>query len=130
MASTKPKGVTPRIMLVEDNALFRETFKEQLRLRFPLAIIEEAAKGDEALQKITEHPPQIIFMDLSLPGESGLQLTQKIKARFPDVHIAMLTWHDIFEYRQESARLGADRYFVKDSVSWDEIGGFIESYSA
>src|SRR5512134_3054497 len=110
MASAQPRYITLRIMLVEDNALFREAFREQLRHLFPAAVIEEAANGEEALEKITEHPPQIIFMDVSLPGENGLQLTQKIKARFPDVHIAMLTWHDFFEYRQEAVRSGADRY--------------------
>ena len=119
-----------RIMLVEDSGIFRETFKEHLHVRFPWAIIEEAASAGEAMQKITEPPPQIIFMDFRLPGENGLLLTQKIKARFPNIHIAMLTSYDMSEYRDAAIRSGADRYFVKDSFSWDEVGGFIECYSA
>jgi DNA-binding NarL/FixJ family response regulator len=119
-----------RIMLVEDNENFRKAFKEQLLGRCPLAIIKEAGNGEEAMQGFDGSPPQIIFMDYNLPGENGIQLTKKIKVQFPNVRIAMLTSYDFPEYRQIAMRAGADRYFVKDSFSWDEVEGFIECYSA
>jgi DNA-binding NarL/FixJ family response regulator len=118
------------IMLVEDNKIFREAFKEQLLARCPSAIVKEAANGEEALRGFDGSPPQMIFMDYNLPGENGIQLTKKIKGLFRNVRIAMLTSYDLPEYRQAAIQSGADQYFVKDSFSWDEIEGFIECYSA
>ena len=119
-----------RIMLVEDNDIFREAFKEELLARFPAAIVKEATKGEEAMREIKMSPLQIIFMDFHLPGENGIQLTKKIKAQFPNIRIAMLTSYDFPEYRQRAHQNGADRYFVKDSFSWDEIEEFIKGHSA
>ncbi len=119
-----------RIMLVEDSDIFRESFKEELSARCPLDIIEEATNGEEAIQKIDASPPQIIFMDLRLPGENGLRLTEKIKSKFPNIRIAMLTSYDLPEYRQAAIKSGSDRYFVKDSFSWDEVEEFIKCHSA
>ena len=118
-----------RIMLVEDNKTFREAFKEELLARCPSAIIREAANGEEAMQEFEGSAPQIIFMDLRLPGENGLRLTQKIKGLSPSVHIAMLTSYDLPEYRQAATQSGVERYFVKDSFSWDEIEEFLECHS-
>ncbi len=119
-----------RIMLVEDNDIFREAFKEDLLARCPSAIITEAANGEEAMQGFDGSPPQIIFMDYNLPGENGIQLTEKIKGQFPSVRIAMLTSYDFPEYQQAAIRAGADRYFVKDSFSWAEVEEFIGCHSA
>ena len=119
-----------RIMLVEDNKIFREAFKEQLLARCPSAIVKEAANGEEALRGFPGSSPQMIFMDFHLPGETGIQLTKMIKELFPNVRIAMLTNYDLPEYRQAAIRAGADRYFVKDSISWDEVKEFIECHLA
>jgi len=119
-----------RIMLVEDNKIFREAFKEQLLARCPSAIVKEAANGEEALRGFPDSSPQMIFMDFHLPGENGIQLTKMIKELFPNVRIAMLTSYDLPEYRQAAIRAGADQYFVKDSLSWDEVEDFIECHSA
>src|SRR5512139_2754205 len=97
-----------RIMLAEDNKIFREAFKEQLLARCPSAIVKEAANGEEALQAF-DGSLQMIFMDFHLPGENGLQLTRMIKGLFPNVRIAMLTCYDFREYRQAAFRAGADR---------------------
>jgi DNA-binding NarL/FixJ family response regulator len=117
-------------MLVEDNKIFREAFKEQLLARCPSAIVKEAANGEEVSQGFDDSSPQMIFMDFHLRGENGFQLTKMIKGLFPNVRIAMLTNYDLPEYRQAAIRAGADRYFVKDSISWDEIMEFIECHSA
>jgi len=118
-----------RIMLVEDSDTFREAFKEELLMRCPSAIVTEAANGEEAMQGFDASPPQIIFMDYSLPGENGIQLMKKIKGQFPNVRIAMLASYDLPEYRQATIRVGADRYFVKDSFSWAEVEEFIGCHS-
>jgi DNA-binding NarL/FixJ family response regulator len=117
-------------MLVEDNKIFREAFKEQLLARCPSAIVKEAANVEEVSQGFDGSSPQMIFMDFHLLGENGIQLTKMIKGLFPNVRIAMLTNYDLPEYRQAAIRAGADRYFVKDSLSWDEVEEFIECQSA
>jgi YesN/AraC family two-component response regulator len=116
-----------KVLLVEDNHIFREAFKQNLSEHFPSLVIEEAANSDEALQKFDGTPPHLIFMDIRLPGMNGLQLTQKIKKDFPGVRIAILTGYDMPEYRQAALRNGADRFFVKESVNWDEVVAFVES---
>jgi DNA-binding NarL/FixJ family response regulator len=117
-------------MLVEDNGFFREAFRQELSGRYPSAVVTEAANGEEAMQEIKKAPSQIIFMDFHLPGENGIQLTKKIKAQFPNIRIGMLTSYDFHEYRQMAHRNGPDRYFVKDSFSWDEVEEIIRCYSA
>jgi YesN/AraC family two-component response regulator len=116
-----------RVLLVEDNGAYRKAFKENLSEHFPTLFIDEAENGEEALQKINEAPPHLIFMDIRLPGVNGLRLTQKIKKDFPNIHIAMLTGYDLPEYRQAAVQYGAEGFFVKESMEWDKIETLLES---
>jgi DNA-binding NarL/FixJ family response regulator len=118
-----------RVLIVEDNRIFREAFKKSLFDYFPSMVIEEAANGDEALEKIKGGPPHLIFMDIRLPGVNGLQLTQRVKKDFPDINIAILTDYDLPEYRQAAAQYGADRFYVKNSFKWDELEALVQSIS-
>jgi len=115
------------VLIVEDIQIHREIIRAELRSRFPSLVIEEASTGEEALKKINVSPPQLIFMDIGLPDANGLQLTQKIKANYPNIKIAILTVYDLPEYRQAAIQYGADGFFVKDSVKWDELVIFIKS---
>ena len=116
-----------RVLIVEDIQIHREIMKAELRARFPSLAIEEASTKEEALKKINVFPPQLIFMDIGLRDANGLQLTQKIKADFPDIKIAIVTVYDLPEYRQAAIQYGADRFFVKDSLKWDEVAAFVKS---
>jgi len=116
-----------RILIVEDNQIFREAFKSRLNEDFPSMVIKEASNGDEALQRVDEAHPDLIFMDIRLPGANGLQLTQKIKKDLPDIRVAILTDYDLPEYRQAAVEYGADRFFVKSSFKWDEIEALVKS---
>jgi YesN/AraC family two-component response regulator len=116
-----------RVLLVEDNGAYRKAFKENLSEHFPTLLIDEAENGDEALQKINEAPPHLIFMDIRLPGVNGLQLTRRIKRDFPNIRIAMLTGYDVPEYRQAALQYGADGFFSKEFLKWDEIETLVES---
>jgi two-component system, response regulator YesN len=116
-----------RVLLVEDNRIYREAFKENLCQDFPSLLVREAENSDEALKRIQEGTPDLIFMDIRLPGMNGLQLAQKVKRDLPDIHIAILTGYDQPEYRQAAAQCGADRFFVKESLRWDEVRSLVES---
>jgi YesN/AraC family two-component response regulator len=116
-----------KVLLVEDNRTYRKAFKENLCEHFSSLFVDEAENGEEALQKIRTVSPHIIFMDIRLPGVNGLRLTQEIKREFPDIHIALLTGYDVLEYRQAAVQYGADDFFVKESLKWNEVEAFIES---
>ncbi len=103
-------------MLVEDNFLLMQLVETNLQDQFPSMEISEAADGAEALQKIKSHPPNLIFMDIQLPGENGLELTRKIKADYPGIIIIILTSHDLPEYREAAMRYKADYFFSKGAI--------------
>ncbi len=117
-----------RTMLVEDNPSFRQILKHNLRDLFPSMEIVEAADGVEAFQKIAFHPPDLIFMDIRLPGENGLELTWKIKADHPAIIVIVLTSYESPEYREAAIRLRADYFFSKGAITHNEIFTLVQSF--
>ena len=115
-----------RALIVEDHRLFREAFRTSLHERLPSVVIEEAGSGEEALQRINGTPPDLIFTDMRLAGMNGLELSQELKKDFPRIRIAMLTGYDFSEYRRAASQQGVDHFFVKDSLDWKEIKGFVQ----
>jgi two-component system, NarL family, response regulator DegU len=109
------------ILLVENNVPFRKMIKKHLGEQFPSLAIEEAGDVGEAFRKIEISPPKLIFMDIQLPGELGLTLTEKIKSRYSKINIAILTNYDFPEYREVSFRSGADYFFAKSAFPWESI---------
>ncbi len=115
-----------KTLIVEDSATFRQSLKELLDTRFPSMVVEEAEDGDEALQKIDAFLPDIIFMDIKLPGESGLQVTQKVKKKHPEIIIIILTYYDSPEHRKGADQCGAN-YFLPKSTSTEEVVELVQS---
>jgi len=89
--------------------------------------IIEAADGAEAFQKIHGHPPNLILMDIRLPGESGLELTRRIKADYPEVTIIILTSYDLPEYREAAVQCKADYFFSKGALTTDGVFTLVKS---
>jgi len=121
------KVLNLKTLIVEDNASFREMLKEMLHTLSPSMVIYEAAEGNEALQKVDALKPELIFMDIQLPGENGIQLTKKIKTRYPDTKIIILTSYDSLEYREAAIRSGGSCFIPKDSLAFVQIKKLIES---
>lgn len=117
-----------RTMTVEGNILFREAFKNNLLSEFPSMEVIETANGEEAFQWLASYPIDLVFMDIKLPGENGLDLTRKIKAKHKDVTITMLTSYNLPEYREATAQCGADGFIVKDSIKWDQISAMVRCF--
>jgi DNA-binding NarL/FixJ family response regulator len=115
-----------KVLIVEDSHHFRQWFKETFHNRFPSIEIYEATNGEEALQIMETSRPHLVFMDIGLPGENGLELTKKIKTRYPNVIVMILTGYDFPEYRQASLRY-ADYFFSKDSSTTETIFTLVES---
>jgi DNA-binding NarL/FixJ family response regulator len=116
-----------KALIVEDDETFRLTFKKLLLSRFPQMDVAEAEKGEEALEKMTSFSPDIVFMDIKLPGENGLQVTKKIRIHFPDTPIIILTSYDLPEYRQAARASGANHFASKHTTSAEEIFSLVET---
>lgn len=116
-----------RTLIVEDSAVFRRSLKEILRARFPSMVLVEAANGTEAMQKADAIRPNLIFMDIKLPGENGLELTKKMKTHYSQIIIIILTNYDIPEYRQAAYQYGANYFISKSSSTTEEIVALVES---
>jgi DNA-binding NarL/FixJ family response regulator len=102
-------------LIVEDNASFRAILKNILISRFPTMTIREAADGLEALMEIETKTPELIFMDIRLPGENGIQLTRKIQASYPATIIVIISNCDTLEYQNAALEAGAKAFVSKAS---------------
>ena len=115
------------VLLVEDNSIFRKSLKEMLALRFPGITILEACDGEQALEELTNVRPDLVFMDIRLPGKNGLEITRTMKEADSDVEVVILTSHDIPEYRAAALSSGASHFFTKGNSGSDEIADFVRS---
>ncbi len=104
-----------RTILVEDDNGFRQCVKKILSSRYPSVQLIEAEDGMEAMSKIALAPPDLVFMDIQLPGINGIELTRMIKSRNPNAIIIILSNYDLTEYREAAYKNGADYYISKDS---------------
>ena len=126
--SSEPCGAEMyRTRIVEDNDNFRQTLRSLLDSRFPSMTIEEAREGKEALEKVHAFDPDLIFMDIKLPGESGLDLSRRIRHFNPEVKIIILTSYDFPEYREAARNGGADHFISKGSSKAEEILALVET---
>lgn len=110
-----------KTLIVEDNVDFRNTLREILENSFDFILFEEAAEGEEAMRKIQDFLPDLVFMDLKLPGESGLDLTRKIKQVREEIVVIILTNYDLPEYREAARMSGADYFLSKGSSHTEQI---------
>jgi two-component system nitrogen regulation response regulator GlnG len=115
------------ILIVEDNEEFRTAFADTLKSRFPNLLVSQAGDGPEALQKIGHKPPpDLIFMDLRLPGASGLELTKVVKETNASTVVIVLTHMDSLEYREAALRCGADFFLSKETARPEGILTLVE----
>jgi two-component system, NarL family, invasion response regulator UvrY len=104
------------ILIVEDHAIVRKSLREWLELSFPHYQMLEATSGEEAVTMARAMSPRLIIMDIGLPGMSGIEATQGIKAVLPDTQVVMLTIYDDEAHRADAAAVGASAYVPKRKV--------------
>jgi len=118
-------------MLVDANVSFRQALSDVLLVYFPSISVEETGNVTEALSKVECLRPNIIFMDIQLPGENGLEFIKEIKQVYNDIVIAILTTNNLPEYRQQAFVNGANHYISKgDDSCMEEILTLIEGVLA
>ena len=119
-----------QMLIVDDNAPFRQSLREMLREQFSTMGVDEAEDGEDALDKIETLSPHLVFMDIKLPGQNGLEVTREIKARYPGVRVIILTSYDLPEYREAAENYGADYFLSKGSSSREEIIALVDRISS
>ncbi|MCT2585791.1 response regulator transcription factor [Actinophytocola gossypii] len=106
-----------RVVLADDQALVRAGFGALLNAQPDVEVIAEAVDGNEAVAAAREHRPDVMLMDIRMPGLDGLEATRRISAdpALSDVHILILTTFEEDEYVFEAIRVGASGFLVKDT---------------
>jgi len=115
-----------KVMLVEDDDGFRRSLASLLTSRFPGILLDEAANGSEAMERVESFLPHLIFMDIKLPDQNGLVITRSVKALHPEIHVIMLTSYDFPEYREAAHASGAYGFLSKGSSTAEEIQDLVE----
>lgn len=105
---------TIRVLLVDDHVLFRKGLASLMALRPELEVVGEAGDGEEALAKARELKPDLVLMDINMPGRNGLEATRLIRADLPAVRVVMLTVSEQEEDLYEAIRAGAQGYLLKN----------------
>ena len=119
-------GGKQRICIVEDHTLLRAGLRALLTQEPDLEIVGEADNGRDAIRAIGSLAPDLVLMDLCMPGMNGIEAMLDIKRRNPEIRILVLTIHKTDEYIHESLRAGADGYILKDATH-DELRVAIRS---
>jgi two-component system response regulator YesN len=104
----------PGLLVVDDTELIRTTIVNTVaKENLDVLPVFQAENGEEAVQLARQHQPDIVFMDIKMPGINGLQATATIRQEFPNTKIVMLTAYDEFAFVQEALKLGAVDYLLK-----------------
>ncbi len=109
--------VTVPILLVDDQALFREGLRTLLSVQPDFEVVGEAANGEEALRLAANLKPAVVLMDLRMPVLDGVTATRRLHAMLPDCHVIVLTTFDDDDYVFDGLRAGAVGYLLKDVSS-------------
>ena len=108
-----------KVLLVDDHAMFRAGIKALIEAAGKVEVVGEASSGDEAVDKVRELKPDVVVMDLSMPGSNGLEATRRIAALELDTAVLVLTVHAEEEYLVPVVEAGASGYLTKTSADTD-----------
>jgi len=103
-----------RLLLVDDHALFREGLAGLFAYQDDFVVVGEAADAQTALAQTAALQPDIVLMDIDMPGADGIATTRRLKSEFPDVIVVMLTVHDATDKLLDAIKAGAQGYLVKN----------------
>ena len=110
-----------KVLIVDDHALFREGIRALLSRYEDVEVVGEAADGREAIDQVTKLDPDIVMMDIAMPGLGGLEATFEIKRLFPKVSILILTQYDNREYLYRFLKAGVSGYVLKRAAGTELV---------
>jgi two-component system, NarL family, response regulator NreC len=108
---------TISVFLADDHMVVREGLKTLVAAQPDMAVIGEAGDGESALQRIDDCRPDVVIMDISMPELNGIQTTERLKQRCPDVKVLVLSVHDDTSYLRQMLAVGAAGYILKHTAA-------------
>lgn len=105
-----------RVVIVDDHPIVRKGLRSELSETSDIKVIDEAGDGDEALEKARVHKPDIILLDISLPGRNGYEVLKQLRSEYPQIRVLILTTYPEKQYAVRCLRGGAYGYLTKDSA--------------
>ncbi|MBI2237580.1 MAG: response regulator transcription factor [Actinobacteria bacterium] len=114
-------GDRMKVLVVDDHAVVREGIRMVLEGDPELQVVGEASSGEEAIDKVRELEPNVVVMDIGMPGLSGFEATRRIRQSHPDVQVLALTVHDSEAYVFQMLQAGATGYVVKRAPAAEVI---------
>ena len=105
-----------RVLLVDDHTILRTGLRMFFNSQKDLVVIGEAVSGEDALEKVQLHQPDVVILDISMPGMNGIEAIARIKQLTPDVGIIILTMHEAEEYLKQAMQAGASGYVLKKAA--------------
>ena len=110
-----------KILIVDPNDPFRRSLKKVLVNRFPFMDIQEVSDGRQGIAMIHDIRPNLIFLEIHLPSQSGLDLARQIKSAFPEITIVILTSYDLPEYRTAALECGIEHLVPRDDWTGEDM---------
>ncbi len=104
-----------KILLCDDQAVIRDGLEMLLNLEKDIQVVGSASDGAEAIELAAQKQPDLILMDLKMPGTNGIEATRQIRAKFPNIKVLVLTTYDDDEWVFDAVRAGASGYLLKDT---------------
>ena len=117
-----------RVLIVDDHAILRDGIRSLLERQDDIVVVGEAGNGLEALSQVSALIPDIVLMDIAMPGMNGIEATHQIKELYPDVKILVLTQHDNREYIEPLLQAGASGYILKRSGGKEVVNAIRHVY--
>ncbi len=114
-------GKPLRVVLADDHAMVRQGIRQFLEEGGEIAVVAEAADGEETLRLVARHRPDVVVLDIQMPGMSGIEVTKEIRAHFPGIRVLILTAYDDDPYVLALLRAGADGYILKSAEAEDLV---------
>ncbi len=111
--------MTIRVVVVDDHTLFRQGIVGLLASQPDIDVVGQAGNAREAMAVIASVAPDVVLMDIAMPGQSGLDATREIRDRFPAVQVLVVTIHDREDYLFQALRAGAAGYVLKGAEVQD-----------
>src|SRR3972149_3225691 len=109
-----------RVLIVDDHAVLRAGLRTLLNLQPDMEVAGEAAEGLEALERGKRLEPDVVLMDITLPGMEGLEVTKKLKKTHPNVKVLILTMHEDRRYLYSALKAGASGYVVRGGANREQ----------
>lgn len=116
------------VLLVDDHAILRDGLSSIISLEEDMEVVGQADSGAESIELIEKLNPDVVLMDINMPGMSGVEAIRRIRAKNLKVAVLVLTMFDRDEYLYESIRAGATGYLLKDAPSSDVIDAIRSAY--